>query len=72
MANIENTEDLGITEVAELLGCCRMTAYIRIRAGEIPGSRLIAGRLWVAPREQVLRYKELNPTVSRPRSPVAA
>jgi hypothetical protein len=51
-------DEVGLTEIASLLGRCRQTAYLKIRTGEIDGGRLVAGRLWVAPRQSVLRYLE--------------
>lgn len=58
MSNATEMDEVALSEIATLLGCCRLTAYIRVRAGEIPGSRLVAGKLWVAPRSSVLRYRD--------------
>ena len=54
----DKQDEVGLTEMAAIMGCSRGTAYVRARSGEIPGARLVAGRLWVAPRRAVVRYRE--------------
>lgn len=71
MTRQDVTDEIALSEIATLLGCCRLTAYIRVRSGEIPGSRLVAGKLWVAPRSEVIRYKEQMKGAAH-RQPLAA
>lgn len=54
----ERTDAVGIREIARILGVARQTAYIYVKTGDIPGGEFVAGKLWVAPRSEVLAFKE--------------
>jgi hypothetical protein len=45
-----------VREIAEICGVTRQMAGRWVQAGEIAGSRLVAGKLWVAPRSKVLAH----------------
>lgn len=54
---MKRLDEIGLTEIAEILGCCRQTAYLRVRTGDIAGGRMVGGHMWVAPRAAVLAFK---------------
>lgn len=55
---MSNKKDaVGLTAIAKILGVSRASAYIYARAGDIEGAEFVAGRLWVAPRGSVERFK---------------
>lgn len=49
--------EIPLTEIAQILGCCKTSAWTWAQSGKIKGARLVAGRLWVAPRSSVLALK---------------
>jgi helix-turn-helix protein len=54
---MENQNDeVGLSEIAELLGVCRQSAWLLAKTGEIPGCRKAGGLFWIAPRKNVLAY----------------
>lgn len=66
------TEEMTAGTIAGELGCHRQTAWRLLSGGKIRNARKVYARLWVAPRGEVLRYKEQMQQEAAHRPPLIA
>jgi predicted DNA-binding transcriptional regulator AlpA len=62
--------EVGMPEIAAICGVSRQMAWRWVLTGEIPGGRLVAGRVWVAPRSKVLAHARKRARLAAAARPV--